>query len=330
MSARDKIFNALINNRDDYISGGQMAADFGISRNAVWKNVKSLQEQGYVIEAVTNKGYRLVKCPDILSPELIKKELNPALSGPDIEVRAEVTSTNTVLKETASLHPDKDYLLVAGRQTMGRGRLGRKFYSPDGDGVYFSLLLHPKLTGAESQYLTTAIAAAVAKAIEKVCGFNAVIKWVNDIFVNGKKVCGILTEAVIDFETAGLEYAIVGTGINITTPKDGYPDEIKDVAGALYEHGKAIPGVRNSLVAATINYFYEYYEKLAEKPFLEEYKKRSFLIGERVKVIGNIAAPDDYYEARVLDIDNDLRLVIETPDGGIKTLMTGEVSIRKI
>lgn len=330
MKAKDKVLNELLNNTNKYLSGEEIASTIGVSRNAIWKHVNSLKEDGYVIEAITNKGYKLIDYPDNLNAELIKADLRGACEHLEVEVRDVVTSTNTLLKENSSSYAGKDFLLVANEQTNGRGRLGRTFHSPSGTGVYFSLILHPKLSASDSQYLTTAIATAVARAIESVCNIPASIKWVNDIFVNEKKVCGILTEAVIDFEAGGLEYAIVGTGINITAPKEGYPEEIKDIAGALYEYNQAPKGIRNKLVAEIINNFYEYYIDLGNKPFFNEYKKRSFLMGHRVKVISNTTNPDDYFYANVIDIDEDFRLIVETDDWHEVALSTGEVSIRKV
>lgn len=328
MKTKDIILSKL-KECSGYLSGEVLAGELGLSRNAISKAIKALKDEGYNIEAVNKLGYHLLDTPDALSASAIKSMLTGGASGLELEVRDVVTSTNTLLKENAKDYAGRDYLIAANEQTAGKGRLGRSFHSPSGDGVYFSLIIHPKMAANDAKYLTTAIATSVARAISDVCQLDAKIKWVNDIYVDNKKVCGILTEGAIDFESGGLEYAVIGTGINITEPKEGYPEAIKDVAGALYKTD-APKGIKNQLVAQVLNYFYEYYEKLAEKTFLDEYINRSFLIGETVKVIGNISKPDDYYLATVKEIDNDCQLVVVTEDGLEVTLATGEVSIRKV
>lgn len=328
MKTKDIIL-ARLKNSSSYISGEALAGELGLSRNAISKAIKSLKEEGYDIEAVNKLGYQLIDNPDVLSASAIKSCLTGPAAGLDLEVRDIVTSTNTLLKDNSSDYSGRDYMIAANEQTAGKGRLGRSFHSPSGDGVYFSLIVHPKMAANDAKYLTTAIATSVARAISDVCHMDAKIKWVNDIYVDNKKVCGILTEGAIDFETGGLEYAVIGTGINITEPKTGYPEAIKDVAGALYK-ADAPKGIKNQLVAQVLNYFYEYYEKLAQKTFLEEYINRSFLIGETVKVIGNITKPDDFYLAKVKEIDDDCQLVVVTEEGKEVTLATGEVSIRKV
>jgi BirA family biotin operon repressor/biotin-[acetyl-CoA-carboxylase] ligase len=329
MKLKDEIFRQLLSNRDVYLSGEQLAEKLGISRNAVWKAVKQLQAEGYDINAVTNRGYQLGALPDMLNAGVIRIGLENAPETLTLEVKDSISSTNTFLKEHSSSYATHDHLLIANEQTEGRGRMGRSFHSPASGGIYMSYLLHPQISASEALYLTTSIAAATARAIEDVCGISAKIKWVNDIIVNSRKACGILTEAVVNFETGGLEYAIVGIGINVEEPEDGYPDDIKNVAGALYRHGEVPEGIKNKLVAAITDYFYEYYNSINEKTFLEEYKKRSCIVGEEIDVIDNIFEPGKRVRATALSIDDECHLVVKYENGSTGVLSSGEVSVRK-
>lgn len=239
-----------------------------------------------------------------------------------------VDSTNSVLKAMAGDYQDKDVLLVAKTQTGGRGRMGRSFSSPEG-GIYMSLLLHPDIPASESLFLTTAMAVAVSKAVEEICGRETSIKWVNDVFMDGKKICGILTEAKIDSESLKPDYTVVGVGINVEEPEIGFGSELKDIAGAIYPYGHAPAGIKESLIAETIKLFYMYYEQMAEKAYFEEYKKYSCLIGKEVRVIDNVLNPGHTEYAVVLDINEKCHLIVKYQDGTVKALSSGDVSIRQ-
>ncbi|QHQ60557.1 biotin--[acetyl-CoA-carboxylase] ligase [Anaerocolumna sedimenticola] len=324
MSAKQHVLSVLEKNKGKSVSGAKLAQELFISRNAVWKAIKSLQLEGYDITAVPNKGYCLSEDNDILSVESIIPYLSDHIRPVNLEVRKSVTSTNTILKELASEGEAEGKVLIAEEQTGGRGRLGRNFYSPARTGLYMSILLRPKVKVEDSLYITTSAAVSVAKAIEKVTGCEAKIKWVNDIFCDGKKVCGILTEAGVDFEGGGLEYCIVGMGINVARPQGDFPDEIKEIAGGIFEPNRYSSNLRSKLAAEILNYFWGYYSEFSKKAFIDEYRRRSFLIGKEV----NIISGDQLQNAKALDIDENARLVVQLPDGEIKTLSSGEVSIR--
>ena len=216
MSVKDEVLKELENNKGDYISGGQLADNLGVSRNSVWKAIKALEKSGYEINAIPNKGYCLAEKNDILSSYSIKQHLkNPHL---DISVFSSVTSTNTILKEMAEQGAKEGTVIIAEEQTAGRGRTGKQFYSPKGTGIYISILLRPDIPAEESLFLTTSAAVATARAIEDVSDKRALIKWVNDIYLEDKKTCGILTEGAFNVETGKLDYAIVGIGINKQIP----------------------------------------------------------------------------------------------------------------
>lgn len=240
-----------------------------------------------------------------------------------------LTSTNTVLKEESELYPDRDILLIAEKQTAGRGRMGRSFQSPEESGIYMSLLLHPTFSAEKALFITTAAATAVSEAIDGLCGVSTGIKWVNDIFLNGKKICGILTETKAYAAGDRLKCAILGIGINLEMPKDGFREGVGNIAGAIYENGKSPKGLKNKLIARAAGLFYSYYKDIEDgKDFFEEYKKRSCVLGKEIRVIDNISEPGKSEIATALDIDEKCRLTVRCQDGTIKKLSTGEISIK--
>lgn len=326
LGVKQHVLSVLEMNKGKNVSGAKIANELSISRNAVWKSIKALQEEGYSINAVTNKGYCLSVENDILSDQSIEPYLEGKSQNLRLSIQKSVTSTNTLLKELASRGEAEGKVLIAETQTMGRGRLGRAFYSPEKTGIYMSILLRPKLTIEDSLYITTSAAVAVAKAIEKVADCEAKIKWVNDIYCNGRKVCGILTEAGIDFESGGLEYAVLGIGINVSSPEEGFPEELKNIATSIFEEKMYSSNVRSRLVAEILNNFWEYYENISQKTFLEEYRNRSFLLGKEIEIISG----DKIQYAQALEIDNNARLVVKLSDGELKTLSSGEVSVKPI
>ena len=314
----------FLENAEGPVSGEEMAEKLGITRNSVWKAVGKLKEAGYEIEAGTNRGYRLVSSSNVLCPQSVRRLLTGPARGCAIDVRESVSSTNTVLKSIAEQGGAEGMTLIAQQQTQGRGRLGRTFVSPKGTGIYISMLLRPKFSAEESLSVTTAAAVAVAEAVEAVTGRHAMIKWVNDVYLQGRKVCGILTEAAVDFENNGLHYAIVGIGVNIQEPPGGFPPEIRDVAGTLYQ--EEVPaGVRTKLAAEIINRFFGFYEHLTQRPFMKSYQERSLLTGLEV----TFTQGDRLQEGLVLGVDDQARLQVRLPDGEEKLFSAGEVDIKK-
>lgn len=315
--------------RDDpdvFRSGNEIAARLGVTRNAVWKAIEKLRLEGYNIDAVTNRGYRLLGEADRLSSSAIKTLLSKELSTCfDVIVLPTIDSTNDELRRRAENGAPEGTILLAETQTKGRGRLNRSFYSPKGSGIYMSLLLRPTIPAQASLSITTAAAVAAAEAIESCCGVDARIKWVNDVFVGGKKVSGILTEASINLETGRLDYAVLGIGINITEPEGGWPAPLKEIAAGAAKRGSMVPVLRNTVAAAFIRRFWFYYENLEAKAFLQEYRKRSFVLGTTVTVDdGKTQRP-----AQALAIDDEFRLIVrfDGEEEGI-ALSTGEISIR--
>lgn len=323
MDIKQQVLKLLEENRGNTINGAKLALELNVTRSAIWKAVKTLQKDGYRIEAVTNKGYSLLQVNDIVSKESITPFLKGAAMEFQLDVRQTVTSTNTIAKELAANGAKEGTVILAREQTEGRGRMGRTFYSPSASGVYFTIILRPQVTLEDSLLITTATAVAVSKAIETISGVPAKIKWVNDIFVGEKKVCGILTEASLNFESGSLEYAVVGIGINIST-KD-FPDEITQSAGSVFSDKPNDTPVTSMLVAEVLNNLSNCIDSLTQKQYLDEYRERSFLLGQEIVVLkGKQSTP-----AKAIDIDNKARLVVEYEDGSIEALISGEVSVRK-
>lgn len=252
----------------------------------------------------------------------IRKFLSPQAENINIETVDEIGSTNDELKFQANQGENEIKLLIAETQTKGKGRKGRSFFSPASSGCYMSFLLRPPYSAEECTLLTTAAAAATAKAIEKVTGKVAQIKWVNDVYIGRKKVAGILTEASFKKDGSGIDYAIVGIGININPPEGGFPEEIADIAYFLTDNND--PEIKNRLIAEIANCFLFYYESLSSKEFIKEYRNRLFFLGEEITVIQS----DETYKAKAIDIDSMCHLIVEKPSGERKTLFGGEISIK--
>ncbi len=333
MATKEKLLELFETNKGTYFSGEEIAQTLGISRTAVWKNVKALQGEGYAITAVTNKGYSLSEQTDILSPQGIQKYLNLNEAGkmvsnvkidfsPEIVVLPVTTSTNANVREKAMEGATEGYTVIANEQTQGRGRRGRSFFAPAGTGIYMSILLRPQNIRAEQAVCITTIAAvAVCEAIEAVSDEKAQIKWVNDVFVRGKKVCGILTEASLGMENGLLEYAILGIGINVYRPEGGF-GELETIAGAVLDAPKA--DAKNKLAAEVMNSFMKYYSNMEQSEYVKEYQKRSLAIGRQV----NVLSGNDSRQAQVLSVDEECRLHVRYEDGTEETLSSGEISIR--
>lgn len=323
MSVSDQILD-LLEGADAPLSGEEMAAKLGVTRNTVWKAVNRLKEAGYEIEAATNRGYRLVSEQNALTPQGVRRLLAGPAERCAIQVQESVTSTNTVLKGLAEQGGAEGMVLLAQEQTQGKGRLGRTFFSPKGTGLYMSVLLRPRFFAEEALSITTAAAVAVAEAVDQVTGQHARIKWVNDVYLRGRKVCGILTEAAVDFESGGLQYAVLGMGINIREPEGGFSPELAQVAGALFP-GEVPAGARTRLAAAILNRFFSYYQALPDRTFMKAYAKRSLLTGMEV----TYTQGDRAGEGLVLGVDEEARLLLRLPDGREQAFSAGEVQIKK-
>lgn len=319
MGTKERLLRMLEDNRERHVSGAKLANDLGVSRNAVWKAVESLRAEGYVVEAATNRGYRLAQENDLLSRASIERNL-PAGHPFDIVVRKRVDSTNAEARRRAAEGAPEGTVIIAEEQTAGRGRPGKTFFSPASTGLYLSVVLRPTLSVDRAQFLTTAAAVAGSQAIEEVTGRQALIKWVNDIFCGGRKVAGILTEGAVDMESGRFEHAVLGIGVNVKPPAGGFPSSIADVAGSVYDEKAG--AVRSQLAAAFLRRFWDRYLHVADASFHEEYRRRCFLIGQPVVVTLN----GSRVRARAVDLTKDFKLVIELPDKTRRELAYGEVA----
>ncbi len=313
----------ILQNACDYRSGEQIAQQLRVSRNSVWKAINTLKKHGYIIDAVRNKGYRLSAQSDVISPQAILPLLRSDGLTWSIQHLSNVGSTNDTIRQLAEQCAPEGTVIIAEEQTKGKGRMNRTFYSPKHAGIYMSLLLRPKIPLQQATFITTAAAVAAAQAIQSVTGAKVGIKWVNDLYYNNKKICGILTEAAIDIESGGLRYAILGIGINISPPQDGFPENLRTIAGSLLQQ----PGTNNirvKIIAAFLNRFGSYYSHLSDKTFMPEYRARSIVLGKQVQVL----LKDGPKPALVTDIDDHANLHVQYADGSNQVLASGEISIR--
>lgn len=320
MPLKDKVLAVLEENKGKSVSGSNIARSVGMTRSAVWKAVKTLREEGYSICAVTNRGYCLSEESDFLSEQSIVPNLKTKALGRKIDVFKTIDSTNNFAKSLAQLGAVHGTTVISEVQTQGKGRMGRDFYSPMGMGVYMSVILRPKLSVEHSLLITSCAAVAVAEAVEKVAEIDCRIKWVNDIYAGGKKLCGILTEASVDVEQGGLEYAIVGMGINVQNVT--FPKNLADTATSVrLETDK--PVSRSVLTAEILNCLEERLETIRDKSFLDEYRRRSNVIGERIEVTHN----DVSEQMDCTGIDEIGRLLVRLDSGEEKALTSGTVRI---
>ena len=327
MTTKYKILRLLTENAGSPVSGQKMAEDCNVSRNAVWRAINQLKKEGYPIEGRTNSGYVLTQSGSPLTHSEVVSWLTEDC---DIIVYDTVTSTNDVAK-TLPLG-DRPTALIADQQTAGKGRLGRSFSSPAGTGLYLSLLFRPRFELSKSLYVTMAAAVAVCRAIEtvrKAAGLpedpHPEIKWVNDIFYKGKKVCGILTEAQTNFETGNIDRLIIGIGINCFP--GSFPPEIANIAGPVSETAGAFS--RSRLAAEVISETLKLIADLESRSFFPEYRDRCFILGREVLV--HQVHDDEGIPARAIDIDDTGGLIVEylfgENRGTRQTLRSGEISL---
>lgn len=320
MPLKERVLAVLEENKGKSVSGSEIARNVGMTRSAVWKAVKLLREEGYSICAVTNKGYCLTEENDFLSEQSIIPNLRTRELGRKLDVFKTIDSTNNFAKSLAQLGAVNGTTVISEVQTQGKGRMGRSFYSPLGMGIYMSVILRPKLSVEHSLLITSCAAVAVAEAIEKISGIECRIKWVNDIYVGSKKLCGILTEASVDVEQGGLEYAIVGIGINVQNVN--FPKSLSDIATSLkLETDKSVS--RSEIAAEILNCLEERFSTITDKSFIEEYRRRSNIIGKRIEVTQNETA----VQMDCLGIDEFGKLLVRLDDGEEKALSSGTVRL---
>lgn len=325
MTTKEAVLQALRSCSGQYISGEELSTQLNVSRTSIWKAIKALREEGHTIEAATNNGYMLIHNNRRLTESEIRQGLSENNRNIEIHVYDSVTSTNSEAKRLALEGAADGTLVVSGQQTAGRGRLGRSFYSPK-EGIYLSVIIRPRFDVSKSVLITCAAAVAVAESVKEIAGKDARIKWVNDVYVDDRKVCGILTEGITDFESGQIEAVIIGIGVN--TDVSNFPDDLKRIAGAV-DGDYSASELAGAIASRTIDYAHT----IEERTFIDSYRSMSTVIGKKITVYkGQYKVnPEDEIEgvtAEVKNIDNDGRLIVVYEDGTEEALSSGEITIR--
>lgn len=313
---------------NEYVSGQMLCDELGVSRTAVWKAINQLKEEGYTIEAVQNKGYKITGYPDILTAEEIESRLNPGDTVKKVVYAPEIDSTNNEAKRNAENGAKDGTLYITESQTGGRGRRGRQWVSPSGSGIWMTLLLRPQINPANASMLTIVAAMAVTMAIRRAVAETGAdvechIKWPNDVVINKKKVCGILTEMSAELDC--IHYVVIGIGINVNTTE--FADEIKETASSLFvETGKNIK--RSRIVALFAEEFTKYYQKFLNtgdlSGLVQDYNEMLINVGRQVR----ICDAKEEFTGVAAGIDSHGELLVTKEDGTQAVISAGEVSVR--
>lgn len=314
---------SLLRNTTEYLSGQEICEYLGVSRTAVWKVMNQLKDEGYIIEAIQNKGYRILEYPDILSKSEIASRLQTSWAGREIRFYEEISSTNIEAKKLAEEGEPHGTLVVADKQNAGRGRRGKTWESPAGSSVYMTILLRPEFPPDKASMLTLLMALSVRNAVADVSGMEVQIKWPNDIVLHGKKICGILTEMSAELDY--IHYVVIGVGINVN--QKTFPEEIHVTATSLFMESEK-KYVRAALIERSMYYFEQYYDQFLEIQNLEgiwsEYNKYLINIEKRVRVLD----PKGEFEGIAVGINNLGELLVKKDDNEVTEVYAGEVSVR--
>ena len=319
---KSKILNRL-RGAEEFVSGQQLCEEFGVSRTAVWKAINQLKEEGYEIEAVHNKGYRLLGCPDIISAEEVKSRLHTDWAGCEVRYFDTLDSTNICAKRMAEEGAPNGTLVIADKQTAGRGRCGRTWETPKGTAIAMTLLMRPNLRPEKASMLTLVMGMAVTRAVNELYSLNCQIKWPNDVIIHGKKVCGILTEMSAEMDR--INYLVVGIGINANIPLESFPEDIRDKAGSI----SGILGHdidRVVFLQKILTYMENLYVDVLKNGFdwaLDQWREYSITLGQLIDVVG----VQEQFAGVAEDIDEDGALLVRT-DTGLRRVLAGDVSIR--
>ena len=315
----------LLRSADGYISGQELCNRFGVSRTAVWKAINQLKEAGYEIEAQQNKGYRLMAAPDLMTEAEIKSLMHTEWVAKEVLYFDTIDSTNTKAQELAEKGYPSGTLVVADKQESGKGRRGRSWVSPSGTGIFMTLMIKPDINPNNASMLTLVAALAVAKAITSVTGEKALIKWPNDIVINGKKVCGILTEMNAQFDY--INHIVVGIGINVHN--ESFPEEISQMASSLMIEAGGKRFHRAQIIAETMSYFEQYYDTFLKtqdlSALVREYDELLVNRNKSVRVLD----PKEPFDGKAMGITPKGELIVDTWESR-KLVSSGEVSVRGI
>ena len=332
MALKEKILQLLEANKGKSISGNKIATQMNVSRSAVWKAVNLLREEGYSINGGTNRGYCLTSDNDKLSEPAIQNMLKTKYIGKSIDMFKTIDSTNTFAKSLAQLGAESGHVVAAEHQTEGRGRMGRQFFSPNYQGIYMSVIIRPNIPIEQAMGITACAAVAVCDAIEESIADiespgkregnadHCMIKWVNDIYLNDRKVCGILTEASVGIEQGGLDYVVLGFGINVNNYN--FPDELRNTATSIrLECGESVS--RTKLAASLLNHLEQRLEELGKSSLMDEYRRRLVLSGRIIDVENN--GITERFEC--LGVDDIGRLLVKRGNGQELALTSGTVTV---
>lgn len=321
---KSKILSRL-RSAEDYVSGQDLCREFGVSRTAVWKAVNQLKGEGYEIEAVQNKGYRLLGSPDVVSAEEVKSRLDTVWAGCRVRYFETLDSTNIAAKRMAEDEAPNGTLVIADKQTAGRGRRGRLWETPKGEAIAMTLLMRPKLRPEKASMLTLVMGMAVTKALNELLGLECKIKWPNDVVFEGKKICGILTEMSTEINV--INYLVIGCGINANMTE--FPEELKERAISL----RMITGQevnRAEIISCCMEYMEKYYSVFQETEdmslLMEEYNRMLVSVGNEVCVL----EPGHEYRGISEGINCAGELLVRREDGTVCQVYAGEVSVRGI
>ncbi len=311
---------------EDYVSGQELCERLNVSRTAVWKVINQLRDEGYEIESVQNRGYRILKRPDVITAEEIESRLNTSWAARPVIYHESIGSTNDEARRLAEEGAGSGTLVVAEKQTDGRGRRGRSWVTPEKSAVAMSLVLRPPgLTPSHSSMLTLVMGLAVCAAIRKYPGVDAGIKWPNDVIAGGRKICGILTE--MSGEVDYINYIVIGIGIN--TDVKAFPPELEKTAVSLHELCGEKPD-RAELICGIMEEFEKFYEEFMKtqdlRALMDDYNRLLAGKGDRVRVL----APDNEHCGVSEGINADGELLVRLNDGSLERVFAGEVSVRGV
>lgn len=321
MTVREAVLRAIREGQGQWVSGEALSQNLNVSRTTIWKQIKTLQSEGYTIETSPKKGYRILIFPDILSPEEVRGGLQTAVFGQEHYFYfQEIDSTNNYARQLAAKGYPEGTLVIAERQTAGRGRRGRQWHSEPAQGIFMSLILRPSLPVKELSRITMFIAVAIVETLNEV-GIKSGIKWPNDVLINGRKIAGILTEAVTDMD--GIEYIVTGIGLNVNIPIKDFPEEFRSIGTSVREEtGRVVPRVE--LLQLLLLQLENRYQQLISGGFseiLEKVRSLSLVIGHDIK----IDSVNGISNGRAIDIDNNGFLMVRDAMGNIHHVMSGEI-----
>lgn len=324
MNIRESVLTALKENPGAWVSGETLSTSLNVSRTAVWKQIKSLIADGYKVESAPKKGYRLTTLPDILSPSEVCPGLSTQIFGQKHYVYFQETdSTNKQARILAAQGYPEGTVVVAETQTSGRGRRGRTWYSPQSQGIYMSLILRPVLPLNEISRISIITAVAIAETLQTELSLQPQIKWPNDILINGRKIAGILSEAVTDMD--GVEYIVVGIGLNINNPLEDFPDDLRTPPTSILAESKR-PCSRAKLLQTLLLTFEQHYHTLLAGQFgpaLEQARTLSMILGQEVR----LETVNGFIVGQAFDIDDNGYLLVRDQQGEIHPVLSGEISV---